>query len=75
MTLGGTCPDVYYVLTYAQFQLRQAKPRDPTFPAKLLNSNDLYPDVRSRLQAVNDTGYFVAIAGNGTTRADDSSRL
>jgi FMN phosphatase YigB (HAD superfamily) len=34
-----------------------------------LNGNDLYPDVRPCLQALKDTGYFVGIAGNQTTRA------
>ncbi|MBV9011139.1 MAG: HAD family hydrolase [Pseudonocardiales bacterium] len=34
-----------------------------------LNGNDLYPDVRPCLQTLKDTGYFVGIAGNQTTRA------
>jgi FMN phosphatase YigB (HAD superfamily) len=34
-----------------------------------LNGNDLYPNVRSCLQALKDAGYFVGIAGNQTTRA------
>ena len=34
-----------------------------------LNGNDLYPDVRPCLQTLQDTGYFVGIAGNQTTRA------
>jgi HAD superfamily hydrolase (TIGR01549 family) len=34
-----------------------------------LNGNDLYPDVRPRLHALKDAGYFVGIAGNQTTRA------
>lgn len=33
-----------------------------------LNGNDLYPDVRPCLQALKDSGYFVGIAGNQTTR-------
>ncbi len=36
---------------------------------EFLNGNDLYPDVRPCLQALKDTGYFVGIAGNQTTRA------
>ncbi len=34
-----------------------------------LNGADLYPDVRPCLQALQDAGYFVGIAGNQTTRA------
>lgn len=34
-----------------------------------LNGNDLYPDVRPCLHTLKDTGYFVGIAGNQTTRA------
>ena len=34
-----------------------------------LNGNDLYPDVRPCLQALQDANYFVGIAGNQTTRA------
>ena len=34
-----------------------------------LNGLDLYPDIRPCLQALKDTGYFVGIAGNQTTRA------
>jgi HAD superfamily hydrolase (TIGR01549 family) len=34
-----------------------------------LNGHDLYPDVRPCLRALKDTGYFVGIAGNQTTRA------
>jgi HAD superfamily hydrolase (TIGR01549 family) len=34
-----------------------------------LNGQDLYPDVRPCLHALKDTGYFVGIAGNQTTRA------
>lgn len=34
-----------------------------------LNAGDLYPDVRPCLQALQDAGYFVGIAGNQTVRA------
>jgi phosphoglycolate phosphatase-like HAD superfamily hydrolase len=34
-----------------------------------LNGHDLYPDVRSSLQALKDAGYFVGVAGNQTARA------
>jgi FMN phosphatase YigB (HAD superfamily) len=34
-----------------------------------LNGNDLYPDARSSLRALQDAGFFVGVAGNQTIRA------
>ncbi|MCA1706927.1 MAG: HAD family hydrolase, partial [Actinobacteria bacterium] len=47
----------------------QRQERLNTGLGEYLNSNDLYPDVRPCLQTLQDSGYFVGIAGNQTTRA------
>lgn len=47
----------------------QRQARLDTGLGEYLNANDLYPDVRPCLHTLQDSGYFVGIAGNQTTRA------
>jgi HAD superfamily hydrolase (TIGR01549 family) len=47
----------------------QRQARLDTGLGEYLNANDLYSDVRPCLRTLQDSGYFVGIAGNQTTRA------
>ncbi|MBB2914834.1 HAD superfamily hydrolase (TIGR01549 family) [Streptosporangium becharense] len=52
--------------------LRQA--REEAGQGEYLDETDLYPDVRTGLQALRDTGFRVCVAGNQTRKAGDLLR-